>query len=62
MSDPILITYEDGVRALLACGHYSEHLHPQSSVFDYPEDAIHCFKCNTERQLHVTLQTKLYTV
>lgn len=49
-----------GVRLLLACGHYAPGVHADSSILDFPEDALWCPECGDERQMHPRLQTMIY--
>jgi hypothetical protein len=46
-------------RALLACGHWSDWLHPASSVFDFPMVPVWCGGCRDSRCLDITLQALL---
>jgi hypothetical protein len=47
-------------QARLTCGHWSRPMSPQSSTFDFPDDAIDCRACGSvDRQLDLALQLRL---
>lgn len=48
-----------GVKALLACGHWSEHMHVSTSALDFYDQPDWCPVCQTERQWHPYLQAMI---
>ena len=49
-----------GMHLLLSCGHWSNEMHPASSILDFPGEPIYCEECDDDRQLNINLQAFLY--
>jgi hypothetical protein len=60
MPKSVMVVREHGIQALLACNHYTDPIHRESSTWDHPDEVLWCDKCGKERQMHINLQLFIY--
>jgi hypothetical protein len=57
----LIKTIGDKVTMLLSCMHRTEPLSISTSMFDFPDESVYCPLCGQYRQLHLSLQSHLYS-